>query len=289
MGRPFFEVFALAFCYGLTGDTKEIIDDRRRLLDIVASSVHKFFNDPTKIIFACTYMEMHIVAPNGEVYLLHRWAPGGYGAGARLPLTAPELRRLKTFDHSKFPTVQKFRAVVKAVCDETVASADLRAALKMWHSGERPGDAATVAAVVAAAEAGGTQLPFVRDGGTAARVFVHPTAKKVMFATAKGELKTADYLKLLGALPSKAADSEWGVFGDDYRKNADWNVKALARNRRAVKARYLRKIVVGQELPDVTPDLVWVTVAEMKRLDPSWRDPDPGNTSKHGEGRFVIK
>jgi len=186
MGRPFFEVFALAFCYGLTGDTKEIIDDGKGLLDIVQRSIYNFFNDPTKIIFACTYMEMHIVAPNGRVYLLHRWAPGGYGAGARLPLTAPELRRLKTFDHSKFPTVQKLRVVVKAVCDETVASATERAVLRTWcGKGERPGDAANVAAVVAAAEAGGVSLPFVKSDGSAARVYVNLTAKRERFAVRK--------------------------------------------------------------------------------------------------------
>jgi hypothetical protein len=291
LGRPFFEVFALAFCYGLTGDTKDLIDDGRRLLDIVQSSIYEFFNDPTKIIFACTYMEMHIVAPNGRVYLLHRWAPGGYGAGAQLPETAPELRRLKTVDHASFPVVQKLRVVTKAVCEELVESATERSALAKWcGKGERPGDAEHVGAVIAAAEEEGTRLPFVRGDGTAVRVFVHATAKKSEFATVDGALKTADYLKKLGALPSKADDSEWGFFGDDYGKKVEnRGPRALARNRRAVKVRYLRRIVVGQPLPDVTPDLVWVTVAEKKRLDPSWRDPDPANTMKHGEGRFVVK
>ena len=124
MGRPFFEVFALAFCYGLTGDTKEIIDDGKGLLDIVQRSIYDFIHDPTKIIFACTYMEMHIVAPNGRVYLLHRWAPGG-SARAHGCHSRPELRRLKTFD-PRSSDGPKFRAVVKAVCDETVAGADLR-------------------------------------------------------------------------------------------------------------------------------------------------------------------
>jgi len=288
MATPFFEVVSLALLYGLTGNATDIIDDERRVVDMVSSSIYNFFVLPDDLLLGSTYVEMHVVGPDGRVYLLHRWAPGGYNAGARLPVTAAALNQLKTLDHASFPVVPKVRAVVKTVSEELVASADLRAALKKWHSGERPGDAEHVGAVIAAAEEDGTRLPFVNDDGSSVRVFVHPTAKKVTFATDNGELKTADYLKTLGALPSKALDSAYGFFSDDYDEKANRNWRAIARNRRAVKVRYLRRIVVGQPLPDVTPDLVWVTVAEKKRLDPSWRDPDPRNTIKHGEGRLVV-
>jgi hypothetical protein len=288
MATPFFEVVSLALLYGLTGNATDIIDDERRVVDMVCSSIYNFFVLPDDLLLGSTYVEMHVVGPDGRVYLLHRWAPGGYGAGARLPVAAAALNRLKTLDHASFPVVPKVRAVVKTVSEELVASADLRAALKKWHSGERPGDAEHVGAVIAAAEEDGTRLPFVNDDGSSVRVFVHPTAKKSEFATVDGELKTADYLKTLGALPSKALDSAYGFFSDDYDEKANRNWRAIARNRRAVKVRYLRRIVVGQPLPDVTPDLVWVTVAEKKRLDPSWRDPDPRNTIKHGEGRLVV-
>ena len=80
------------------------------------------------------------------------------------------------------------------------------------------------------------------------------------------------------------------MFGDAFDRGAKCLQGSVdvARNRRAVKVRYLRRIVVGQALPDVTPDLVWVTVAEKKRLDPSWEDDNPAMTSRWGTGRLVL-
>jgi hypothetical protein len=105
MGRPFFETVGLALLHGVTGNAKDIIDDERRVVDIVSTSIANFFKDPSILLLGSTYVEMHVVGPGGRVYLLHRWAPGGYGAGARLPLTAAELNQLKTLDHASFRAV----------------------------------------------------------------------------------------------------------------------------------------------------------------------------------------
>ena len=85
MATPFFEVVSLALLYGLTGNATDIIDDERRVVDMVNSSIFNFFADSSKMLLGSTYVEMHVVGPDGRVYLLHRWAPGGYGAAASAP------------------------------------------------------------------------------------------------------------------------------------------------------------------------------------------------------------
>ena len=95
-------------------------------------------------------------------------------------------------------------------------------------------------------------------------------------------------MKSFGALPWKTDGADWAIYGDDFASSPRSDERILGRARRAVKVRYLRRIVVGQPLPDVTPDLVWVTVEEKKRLDPSWIDDSPGMTSRWGTGRLVL-
>ena len=89
-----------------------------------------------------------------------------------------------------------------------------------------------------------------------------------------------EYVRHLGGLPTSCERAVWALFGDNFFRGASRvnGATAVARNRRAVKVRYLRRIVVGQPLPDVTPDLVWVTVAEKKRLVPSYTVPNKAYT-----------